>query len=60
MNVRTTTEESVQVWRRNDLVARVAILIKGDPRNPPAGGYETLYELAFAATARQSFAPLPT
>jgi hypothetical protein len=60
MNVRTTTEESVQAWRRNDVVARVAILIKGDPRNPPAEGYETLYELAFAATAKQSFAPMPT
>jgi hypothetical protein len=60
MAVRTTTEESVQVWRRNDVVARVAILAKHDPRNPPAGGHETLYELAFAATARQSFAPMPT
>jgi hypothetical protein len=60
MSVRTTTEESVQVWRRGDVVARVAILTKGDPRNPPAAGYETLYELAFAATVRQSFAPIPT
>lgn len=60
MSVRTTTEESVQVWRRDDVVARVAILIKGDPRNPPAEGHETLYELAFAATVRQSFAPMPT
>ena len=57
MNIRTTTEEAVRAWRKDDVAARVAILVKGDPRNPPADDHELLFELAFAATNPRSVAP---
>lgn len=59
MNVRTTTEEAVEVWRRGDIVARVAILVENDPRNPPSEGHATLFELAFAATEPRPAATMP-
>jgi len=51
-NIRTTIEEEVRVWRKGDVVARVATLRVGDPRVPPlpaALPEATLFELAFIA-----------
>lgn len=51
-NIRTTIEDEVRVWRKGDIVARVATLRAGDPRVPavpPAVPDAALFELAFIA-----------
>ena len=51
-NIRTTVEVQVHVWRKGDVIARVAILRAGDPRVPrlPAAAQDaSLFELAFIA-----------
>lgn len=51
-NIRTTVEDEVHVWRKGDVIARVAILRVGDPRVPPlpmAAQDGSLFELAFIA-----------
>jgi hypothetical protein len=51
-NIRTTIEEEVGVWRKGDVIARVAFLRVGDVRVPavPAGMPDaSLFELAFIA-----------
>jgi len=51
-NIRTTIEEEIRVWRKGDVVARVATLRVGDPRVPPLPAAlpdATLFELAFIA-----------
>lgn len=60
---RTTIEDSARVWRKGDVVARIAIFTKGDPQNPAtsaADRFETVYEIALIAKAKESFAPMPT
>ncbi len=51
-NIRTTIEDEVRVWRKGDVVARVAVLRVGDPRVPalPAALPDAvLFELAYIA-----------
>jgi hypothetical protein len=58
-NIRTTIEDEVRVWRKGDVIARVAILRVGDPRVPPLPNGMTgagIHELAFIAKAPESFA----
>lgn len=51
-NIRTTIENEVHVWRKGDVIARVAVLRVGDLRVPPVPTElpdSTLFELAFIA-----------
>lgn len=60
---RATNEDSIQSWRKDDVVARIAVLTKGDPRNLPASvtdRFQTIYEIALIAEPKRSFAPIPT
>ncbi len=58
--VRTSLETSVRVWRKGDVVCRVAVFDKDSPhpQNPTktAASYETIYEIALISKARESFA----
>ena len=59
-NIRTTIEHELRVWRKGDVVARVAFLRVGDVRvpAPPAGMPDaSLFELAFIAKPPENFAP---
>lgn len=57
-NIRTTIEDEIRVWRKGDIVARVAILRVGDPRVAPLPEGLTdgaMFELAFIAKAPEDF-----
>lgn len=52
LNIKTTIEKDIRVWRRGDIVARVAIYRNPDPQVPPPPADMpdgTLFELALIA-----------
>jgi hypothetical protein len=62
-NIRTTVETSVRVWRKGNVVARVAIYRSGDPQLPalpPDMTAGTLFELALVAKAPDRYSARPS
>lgn len=60
--IKTVMEDEVRVWRRGDVVARLAIYRAGDPQLPPmpAGLSDgTMFELALIAKAPEASSRVP-
>jgi hypothetical protein len=62
-NIKTTVEQSVRVWRKGNVVARVAIYRADDPQVAPlaadmTGG--TLFELALIAKPPDAYSARPS
>ena len=52
VGIATTAEETAEAWRKDDVVARISIHIKDDPRNPGhdrADEFATIYQLSLFA-----------
>ena len=52
VGIPTTVETAVQVWRKGDVLFRLSILRKDDPRVPAsdrAGEFDTFYEVTLVA-----------
>jgi hypothetical protein len=48
----STAEETAEAWRKGDVVARISILVKDDPRNPGherASEFATIYQMSLFA-----------